>query len=110
MGPPDAGLPDSGPAVELLRRRSDAIIGREITRLAGRARRLGPHDLAVVEDALNELVERLVLARLRAVPHRAAEVERLFDVVSAPAPGERPAAGARRSGAAERACGRAPGP
>ncbi|SDS87104.1 hypothetical protein [Jiangella sp. DSM 45060] len=64
---------------ERLRRRSDAIIGRELTRLAGRARTLGPRDLAVVEEALNDLVEHLVLARLRAVPHRAAEVERLFD-------------------------------
>lgn len=67
------------PAVERLRRRSDAIIGRELTRLAGRARALGPRDLAVVEEALNDLVEHLVLDRLRAVPHRAAEVERLFD-------------------------------
>ncbi|WP_162605777.1 hypothetical protein, partial [Jiangella aurantiaca] len=70
---------DAGATVERLRRRSDEIIGRELTRLAGRAGTLGPRDLAVVEEALNELVERLVLARLRAVPHRAAEVERLFD-------------------------------
>ncbi|MBB5790879.1 hypothetical protein [Jiangella mangrovi] len=69
---------DVAPTVERLRLRGDAIIGRELTRLAGRARTLGPQDLAVVESALNELVERLVLARLRAVPHRAAEVDRLF--------------------------------
>lgn len=69
---------DPGPTVERLRRRGDAIIGRELTRLAGRARTLGPQDLAVVEAALEELVERLVLERLRAVPHRAAEVDRLF--------------------------------
>ncbi|RIQ18289.1 hypothetical protein [Jiangella rhizosphaerae] len=86
--------PDAGATVELLRRRGDAIIGRELTRLAGRARALGPRDLAVVEDALNELVERLVLARLRAVPHRAAEVGRLFadpDELPAP-PAHRPVA------------------
>ncbi|PZF81049.1 hypothetical protein [Jiangella anatolica] len=64
---------------ERLRRRSDAIIGRELARLAGRARTLGPGELAVVEAALNELAERLVLARLRTVPHRAAEIDRLFD-------------------------------
>ncbi|TDC47606.1 hypothetical protein E1212_23725 [Jiangella ureilytica] len=71
----DAGV---DPTVERLRRRGDAIIGRELTRLAGRAQALGPQDLAVVEAALNDLVERLVLARLRALPHRAAEVDRLF--------------------------------
>jgi hypothetical protein len=69
---------DVGPTVERLRRRGDAIVGRELTRLAGKARTLGPQDLAVVESALNDLVERLVLARLRALPHRAAEVDRLF--------------------------------
>jgi hypothetical protein len=66
------------PTVDRLRRRGDAIIGRELTRLAGRAQALGPQDLAVVEAALNDLVERLVLARLRTLPHRAAEVDRLF--------------------------------
>lgn len=97
--------PDAGPTVERLRRRGDVIIGRELTRLAGRARTLGPRDLAVVEEALNGLVERLVLERLRAVPHRAAELDRLFDDgVSSPA-GE-----PTRSGAAARACGRVPGP
>lgn len=74
----DHDLAGAGPTVERLRRRGDAIIDRELTRLAGKARTLGPQDLAVVETALNELVERLVLARLRAVPHRAAEVDRLF--------------------------------
>jgi hypothetical protein len=50
------------PTVDRLRRRGDAIIGRELTRLAGRAQALGPQDLA----------------RLRTLPHRAAEVDRLF--------------------------------
>lgn len=106
--------PTDPPAVRRLRRRSDAIIGLELTRLAGRARALGPHDLAVVEEALNELVERLVLARLRSVPHRAAEVERLFDAdadadVGPAGVSGRDGAGAPRTGVAARACGRVPG-
>ncbi|WP_026875979.1 hypothetical protein [Jiangella gansuensis] len=61
-----------------LRERSATVIGAELRRLAGRAQGLSERDLEVVEAALAELTERLILAPLRALPGRADQVRQLF--------------------------------
>lgn len=66
-----------------LRERSATVIGAELRRLAGRAPALSERDLEVVETALAELTERLILAPLRALPGRADQARRLFGLAEA---------------------------
>jgi hypothetical protein len=60
---------------------SRAVIEAELHRLARRAPALGPDDLAVIDAALDELVESLLLARLRRLPQHTARLKRLFGTV-----------------------------
>lgn len=63
-----------------LRDRSRLIIDAELRRLARRAPDLREGELDAVEAVLIELVERLVLAGLRANRHRADQFRLLFDI------------------------------
>jgi hypothetical protein len=58
---------------------SRAVIEAELRRLARRAPSLRPDDLDVIDAALDELVESLLLARLRSLPQHTARLKRLFD-------------------------------
>ncbi|TDE09249.1 hypothetical protein [Jiangella asiatica] len=66
-----------------MRYRSAVVISAELRRLAGRARGLSETDLDILETALTDLAERLILAPLRACPYRADQFRRLFDVAEA---------------------------
>jgi hypothetical protein len=57
---------------------SHAVIEAELRRLARRAPSLRPDDLAVIDAALDELVQSLLLARLRSLPQHTARLKRLF--------------------------------
>jgi hypothetical protein len=64
---------------------SRAVIEAELRRLARRAPSLRPDDLELIDGALDELVESLLLARLRSLPQQTARLKRLFGT-----PGEYP--------------------
>lgn len=57
---------------------SRAVIEAELRRLARRAPSLRPDDLQLIDAALDELVESLLLARLRSLPQDTARLKRLF--------------------------------
>jgi hypothetical protein len=57
---------------------SRAVIEAELRRLARRAPSLRPDDLDVIDTALDDLVESLLLARLRRLPQHTARLKRLF--------------------------------
>jgi hypothetical protein len=57
---------------------SRAVIEAELRRLARKAPSLRPDDLDVIEAALGELVESLLLGRLRSLPQHTARLKRLF--------------------------------
>ncbi len=73
---PDTGEPDM--LADQLRRSSRAVIDQELGRLARRAPALTPGDLHAVSQALDGLVERLLLSRVRAAPCHAQYVRDLF--------------------------------
>ncbi|HEX6195251.1 MAG TPA: hypothetical protein VFZ37_05040 [Jiangellaceae bacterium] len=58
----------------------DEVIDREMVRLAHRTPSLEPADLRTVHSALRELVERLVVARVRESPQFAGHAAALFGV------------------------------
>ncbi len=64
---------------------SRAVIEAELRRLARRAPSLRPDDLDIIDAALDELAESLLLARLRSLPQHTARLKRLFGT-----PGEDP--------------------
>lgn len=64
--------------VARVREHSRAVIDCELGRLGRRAQRLTPDDLEVIDAALDELVETLLLARLRAMPEHADRLGSLF--------------------------------
>jgi hypothetical protein len=57
---------------------SRAVIEAELCRLAHRDPSLRPDDLEVIDAALDNLVESLLLARLRSLPQHTARLKRLF--------------------------------
>jgi hypothetical protein len=57
---------------------SRAVIEAELRRLARSAPSLRPNDLEVIDATLDELVESLLLARLRSLPQHTARLKRLF--------------------------------
>jgi len=57
---------------------SRAVIEAELRTLARRAPSLRPDDLELIDAALDELVESLLLARLRILPQHTARLRRLF--------------------------------
>jgi len=59
---------------------SRAVIEAELRRLARRASALRPDDLAVIDAALDEPVESLLLNRLRSLPQHTARLKRLFGI------------------------------
>jgi len=61
---------------------SRTVIEAELRRLARRVPTLRPHDLAVIDAALDELADSLLLARLRRLPQHTARLRRLFSVPS----------------------------
>jgi hypothetical protein len=61
-----------------LQQRSRTVIDAELKRLARKASSLSQTDLEVVDAALDDIVETLLLARLRAMPQYAARLESLF--------------------------------
>jgi hypothetical protein len=90
--PPDARRsaaaprPDDGPdpddptsdLVAQVHHHSRAIIEAELRRLARRNPSLRPDDLELIDAALDELVESLLLARLRGLPQHTARLKHLF--------------------------------
>ncbi|WP_129668678.1 hypothetical protein [Phytoactinopolyspora endophytica] len=79
----EQGLPAAITSDALLmsvRDRSRVVIDHEMRRLSGRAHNLSRRDIAVIEAALDDLVERLVLTRLRGLPDQAEHLAKLFDV------------------------------
>ena len=58
---------------------SDAIISAELDRLGRRVRHLGEPDRDAVRAALDAVVESLILAHVRALPHRVDQFDRLFE-------------------------------
>ncbi|MFE9694311.1 hypothetical protein [Micromonospora sp. NPDC005806] len=62
-----------------MRNYSRAVIEAELRRLARKVPSLRPNDLAVIDAALDELAESLLLARLRSLPQHTARLKRLFD-------------------------------
>lgn len=54
------------------------VIDRELGRLGRRARRLTPDDLEIIDAALDDLVESLLLARLRNMPQHAERLDTLL--------------------------------
>ncbi|NEE03675.1 hypothetical protein [Phytoactinopolyspora halotolerans] len=65
-----------------VRHHNRAVIDHEMRRLSGRAPGLSQHQVAVIEAALDDLAERLILARMRTMPDQAERLARLFDVRS----------------------------
>jgi hypothetical protein len=59
-------------------RRCEQVIGSEVARLGRRQPRLTPAELAVVEQALSELADKLLLDAIRHNPDLSARVEPLF--------------------------------
>jgi len=57
---------------------SRAVIEAELRRLARTAPSLRPDDLDIIDAALDELAESLLLARLRSLPQHTARLKRLF--------------------------------
>jgi hypothetical protein len=57
---------------------SRAVIEAELRRLARKAPSLHPDDLDVIDAALDELAESLLLARLRSLPQHTEPLKRLF--------------------------------
>jgi hypothetical protein len=57
---------------------SREVIDAELRRLARKAPSLRPDDLDVIGSALDDLVESLLLARLRSAPQHSARLKRIF--------------------------------
>jgi hypothetical protein len=57
---------------------SRSVIEAELRRLQRRAPSLRQDDLKVIDAALDELVESLLVARLRSLPQHTAWLQRLF--------------------------------
>src|SRR5262249_29849817 len=57
---------------------SRAVIEAELRRLARRDTSLRPDGLKVIDAALDDIVESLLLARLRSLPQHAVRLKRLF--------------------------------
>ena len=76
---PDPGDPTSGSdLIAQVHHHSHAVIEAELRRLARRDPSLRPDDLEVIDAALDDLVESLLLARLRSLPQHTARLKRLF--------------------------------
>jgi hypothetical protein len=58
---------------------SRAVIEAELHRLARRAPSIRRDTLDVIDVALDELVESLLLARMRSLPQHTTRLKRLFD-------------------------------
>jgi hypothetical protein len=57
-----------GTAVDVLRRRCEAYIAGELTRLARRSPALGANELRLVSTSIHRVVERLLLERVPGRP------------------------------------------
>jgi hypothetical protein len=87
--PPDARRSTAAPRpddpasdlVAQVHNHSRAVIEAELRRLARRDPSLRPDDLKVIDAALDELVESLLLARLRSLPQHTAQLNGLFGTV-----------------------------
>jgi hypothetical protein len=79
--PPAPGRDDpASPLVAEVRHRSRTVIDAELRRLARRAPGLCPADLDIIDAALDELADSLILARLPEAPQGTAPLlRRLFD-------------------------------
>jgi hypothetical protein len=85
--PPEArrSIPASGPddptsdLVAQVHHHCRAVIEAELRRLARRNPSLGPDGLKLIDAALDDLVESLLLARLRSLPQHTVRLKRLFD-------------------------------
>jgi hypothetical protein len=73
--------------VARVRQQSRVVIDSELRRLSRRARSLRAHDLAVVDAALDDLVDRLILDPLRTTPRHVDQLDKLFDVPDRRRPG-----------------------
>jgi uncharacterized protein YcbK (DUF882 family) len=62
---------------------SRSVIEAELRRLQRRAPSLRQDDLKVIDAALDELVESLLLSRLRRLQQHSAQLRRLFYIVGA---------------------------
>jgi hypothetical protein len=74
--------PPEAPAEDLVARvhhQSRAVIDAELHRLSRRAPSLRPEQLAAIDAALDQLVESLLLARMRGRPEHTARLRCLFD-------------------------------
>ncbi len=84
--PPEArrSIPALGPddptsdLVAQVHHYSRAVIEAELRRLARRNPCLRPDDLELIDAALDDLVESLLLARLRSLPQHTTRLKRLF--------------------------------
>lgn len=65
-----------------LRTQSNQVIDSKLQRLARRVPSLRQRDLAIIESALDDLVEHLLLEPLKKVPHRTDQLGRLFDTAN----------------------------
>lgn len=72
--------------VTQVRDHSRMVIDSELRRLAGRARALRQSDLNTIDAALDDLVESLILARIRALPQHTERIGTLFGTSAPPAP------------------------
>jgi len=73
---------DTDPTSELVMQvhsHSRAVIEAELRRLARRNPSLRPDDLNLIDAALEELVESLLLARLRRLPQHTPQLKRLLE-------------------------------
>ena len=74
--------PEHVPAADLVarvRHHSRAVIDAAMHRLSRRAPSLRPEQLAAIDAALDQLVESLLLARMRGRPEHTARLRCLFD-------------------------------
>lgn len=80
--PAPTSAPTSAPThvTRQLERRCRDVIEAELARLVRRAPNLAAGDLASIEHAARDMVERLVLAPVARHPQYAAEVAALFDL------------------------------
>lgn len=75
-----------GPPSDLVaqvRAYSRDVIEAELRRLRRRAPSLRPDDLMVIDAALDELVESLLLTRLRRLPQHTTRLQHLFSTAGA---------------------------
>jgi hypothetical protein len=86
--PPDARRSTAAPRpdaptsdlVAQVRHHSRAVIEAELSRLARRNPSLRPEDLDVIDAALDDLAESLLLARMRSLPQHTTRLKRLFGI------------------------------